>query len=71
MDKQIVVINNVFEDNLLILKSKGKQNILRQDREIRGDFVEEYLTNNGIKWSECEIIELRKDFKGEYRTVRR
>lgn len=65
MKYTIMIINNLFEDdNLLIVKSKGSQSIQRHDRPIEKEIVFKYLKGNQIDIDDCKIYIVSNDWKG-------
>lgn len=65
MKYTVMVINNMFEDdNLLIVKTKGNQSIMRYNKPIEKEDVMEYLSENKINMDDCEMYEVGNDWKG-------
>ena len=53
----VLVINNVFEDdNLLIVKNSGEQRVIREREVFTEEYVQKYLEKHGLNPDTCKVV---------------
>lgn len=59
-----MVINDVFDDNMLIVKSEGSQTIIRYDETITVEEMHKAIEKQNINIDDCKVVVVDNDWKG-------